>query len=560
MSSPVGRFVGDIEIGRWVTPGLPGLPAASAPPPPSLSAIADRALTFLLRAPLPHSGFVCRHAWLLSSCPPGRQVPAGGAPGEAEFRIHAALAEARGITGRTDGEETDRRLWQALLEAPTAGAAPAALGMLLQGLAERHAAAGEAGDAERARGIFLSLKALVREKWDLPYFPGPAGGAPAGGSPAAGFLTPLSSASTAMSILAYGKLCQDEEALELSRRLARGIVAGVGDSGIADDGSFTGLSAPRVQDARAVAEVASTFADRDMLLWAQRVLDFIRRVGGDTGFVPRIIPGEKEGSGREAGPAREAGECAAPAGDTCAAAGAACLAAALARAGFTSSFDSLEQSLRNHIPFLPFTPSPAFTAWYTRRHAGRPREEVQAGLAAAADCAGAFISNPAPGGLAAEAAGIPPLLAAACCTAEAVRALAAAYRVGVTEAGGAVDVNLALERETPFVRVASPGAGEGRLAVAVKKACALRVRVPSWTDRSGMTVQRGGSPAMVSYDEDYVCLEGLRAGETVVVRWPLPLFTQSVTLPAPGGGAPFRWSWAGGTVTGIQPAAAELPF
>jgi hypothetical protein len=62
---------------------------------------------------------------------------------------------------------------------------------------------------------------------------------------------------------------------------------------------------------------------------------------------------------------------------------------------------------------------------------------------------------------------------------------------------------------------------------------------------------------MFSFDAGHILLEELHPGETVVVRWLVPVFTQSLTL---SGAARFKWSWEGSTVTGVEPRGTGLPL
>jgi hypothetical protein len=66
---------------------------------------------------------------------------------------------------------------------------------------------------------------------------------------------------------------------------------------------------------------------------------------------------------------------------------------------------------------------------------------------------------------------------------------------------------------------------------------------------------------MFSFDGSYICLEDLAEGESVVIRWPVPVFTQRLALPGPGG-APvsYEWRWEGGKLTGVVPPGTSLPF
>jgi hypothetical protein len=521
MGSPASTFLGEIGLARWLGPALrassPAVEAAPAGPPlPDAGLNTLAAVGFLSRLPRPNRGFACPLHFDLAACPFRAEYEQQGDGSVHEARVLLALSAGRALKGGAVHGKVEAGLRSRLLGADRAAAAPELLAVLLHAVC---------GDLEAARGLYKAIAGRAAQKWDLAFFPGDSG---RGGSAAAS------------AVLAYATAASDPSAVELARRLARGVMSGVPEAGgwIREDGSFTGETLPAAQDAWAAAEVAGALGDREMLLWAERVFSFIRRTGTDTGFFPRALP------------------LAAPAeGDTATSAAMAGLACCLARAGLAEHYDDAERYLANHIRMAQLTPGPAFGEWYRRLHAGRPREAVEAALTAVIqEAPGAIVANASPTALLPAQGGAPRLLASAAAAAGAVRAAAAAFHACIREADGTVDVALLIPRETEWVKLIPAEPREGKLSIAVKRGCSLRVRVPSWTDRGGVTAQRSGSPARFNFDESGLCMAGLRAGETVVVRWPVPVFTQKIVLPVPGAPAALMWSWEGARARAVEAA------
>jgi hypothetical protein len=341
---------------------------------------------------------------------------------ETEARISSALQPARLMSGRNDKGEIDRGLMHRLLGVPRDRASPAFLGQVLLSLTESLQRVRDEQVRKAVRETYLSLKQRTVEKWDLAFFTG--GGRRDFGAP--GSVSPgrMSDGSAAAAILAFGRLTDNEGAVELARKLARGIASGRPEAGggVREDGSFSGETHPCLQDACAAAEIGLTFGERELLLWAQRVYDFVRERGADSGFFPREILPEAE-LPRAAGPPGAAAQSpsAAPIGDTCATACMTRLAILLARARSGDYYDHAERYVRNHLARMQFLPPPGFADWYRARHRAHPHEQVEAALSAVlADCPGGFLSHTAPNDLCLPDAELPPLAMASCCTAEAV--------------------------------------------------------------------------------------------------------------------------------------------
>ncbi len=560
MNTAPGGFLGDLSLTRWLRPEDKNRNAEGSSTqggavrkaaPVDLAAMANPALDYLLRAPMRELGFACGSR-VLSACPPHVREADPAADGEADCLMDIGYARMREITGRADSPETDRGVRgrvlgylrdDALAAVPAAmwrGASfpgdgafisPLTTGRILESLSETYARSADVQARALARRIFLALKSLAVVKADLAYLPfgyGPsldAKGRPEIASPIFG--------SCAGPVFRYGKLTGDAEAIEFSLLLARGSVEA------AMRGSFSGRVHPYTQEACAVAEIAATFAEREMLLWAERVYDFVRGMGGDSGFFPYAAAAPDQAWGGV--------------GDTCVTADMAGIACALARAGNAEYYDHVERYVGNYLRAVQFAPDRRFEEWYRQRHKDMPRDAVESGLEILRnECLGGFLGHVSPNDLLLERPSFAGLTMPGCCAAHATSALHAAWRNAVVDASGTVDVNMAFSRDSDYAAVTAFPATDGKIGVAVKKACGLRVRLPFWTDTRGVSVLRNGVPAEAEFDGGYVSIAGLGRGETVVILWPVPVFDQTI--------AAYTFHWTGNSVTSVEPRGAVFPL
>ncbi len=579
MNNAPGGFLGDLILTRrLLRPGDKSRNAegsstqgsAVSGAPASLTAMAALSLDYLLHAPMRELGFACRSKSVLSACPPHARETDPAADGDVDCLMDIAYARMREITGRADSPETDRgvrgrvlgylrddalaavpaAMWRgASLPGDGAFISPLTTGRILESLSETYARSEDVQARALARRIFLALKSLAVVKSDLAYLP--FGHGPCLDEKGGPEIAPTTIGSCAGPVFRYGKLTGDAEAIEFSLLLARGSVEA------AMEGSFSGRVHPYTLEACAVAEIAASLAEREMLLWAERVYDFVRGMGGDSGFFPYAAAAPDQVPCADAGGAE--GYCA---GDTCVTVDMAGIACALARAGKAEYYDHVERYVGNYLRAVQFAPDGRFEEWYRQRHKEMPRDAVEAGIGILRkECPGGFLGHVSPNDLLLERPSFAGLAMPGCCASHATSALYAAWRNTAADASGTVDVNMAFSRDSQYAAVTAFPATDGKIAVAVKKACGLRVRLPFWADTRGVSVLRNGVPAGAEFDGGYVSIEGLGRGETVVILWPVPVFEQSIEA---GGSAETRaaytFHWTGNSITSVEPRGAVFPL
>ena len=116
-----------------------------------------------------------------------------------------------------------------------------------------------------------------------------------------------------------------------------------------------------------------------------------------------------------------------------------------------------------------------------------------------------------------------------CCNGNAPQALYVVWEGIVRRRGMTTEVNLFLNRRSPWLDVESWLPYEGRVQLHVKVPGRVAVRIPSWISRSHLRWQLDGADAVPELTGRYAIFDGLRPGQTIDVGF--ALHTESVSLP-----------------------------
>ena len=569
--------ISDCRVVRTAAEGLAldALPGTGV----DLVHMASDAMTYLLKTPRPHLDYACRFANFLGHYPPG---PAGEdlvANGDSDCRMDWEYAYLREMTGRRDGLDVDRGVRRRILSYVTEqGYAMAAggiycggevdraayyisnwsTGKILYTLAETFARDGDEDARTLARKMFLALKSLATVEGDKAWFVG-GSGPYLDGKWYETFITFNYGAATEP-VLHYARLCGDEEAWDFAGMLARGTAAGIqanlGDRRVRDDGSFADHTHLHTHETWGVADVAATLGDPALLAWARRVYEFVRRMGGDSGFFPErmVLPGTTCW-GWNGYPERVF------LSETCITGDMVSIAACLARAGLPEYYDHIERYVRNYLHHVQFFVTPALEAYYRTRHAHLPLAEVEAGLRMLRDdYQGGFLGHVGLNDWIERAANV-ELAMVGCCVPEGMRALYTAWQQAVVTDEGCTRVNMHFSRETPQVCVRSYLPEAGRLSITMRCAGALAVRIPAWAPAGSVQARRNGQAEPVVLQGAYAHFSDLHAGDVLEVAYDLMACTQQVAI----GGNPesqrlMTYAWQGNTIMGIDLAGGQFPM
>jgi hypothetical protein len=126
--------------------------------------------------------------------------------------------------------------------------------------------------------------------------------------------------------------------------------------------------------------------------------------------------------------------------------------------------------------------------------------------------------------------GIPWPWSMQCCTGNGSQALYYAWESIVRYRDGLAQVNLLLNRASPWVDVDSYLPYEGKVVVRNKMATAVAVRIPRWVDRASVTVSSAGNPVELVWVGNYALCQGLRDGDEVVLEFPMAEQTSTYSL------------------------------
>jgi DUF1680 family protein len=111
-------------------------------------------------------------------------------------------------------------------------------------------------------------------------------------------------------------------------------------------------------------------------------------------------------------------------------------------------------------------------------------------------------------------------------------------------------VNLALNRDTKWLRVSSYQPYEGRIDVLVHQAETVHIRVPDWVDKRIVALQVDGGNSPFEWAGSYVKIANLKQGQKVRLQYPLRELTSTERI----GGRRYSVTWKGDTVLEIRPA------
>ena len=144
----------------------------------------------------------------------------------------------------------------------------------------------------------------------------------------------------------------------------------------------------------------------------------------------------------------------------------------------------------------------------------------------------------------------------ACCLGNCPVGLYKAWQSTVGCAGGVAQVNLLLNRASPWLDVASYLPYEGKAVLTNKTAHRIYVRIPLWVDKSAVRCRVNERPASTHWLGSYLAIEGLAPHDVVTIEFPMVETVETYTLPS----YPERYTirLKGNTVVDISPRADRL--
>jgi hypothetical protein len=135
-----------------------------------------------------------------------------------------------------------------------------------------------------------------------------------------------------------------------------------------------------------------------------------------------------------------------------------------------------------------------------------------------------------------------------CCTGNAGRTLYWIWDSILTREGDSVKVNLLLNRASPWLDIASHLPYEGKVALKIKDAPEVEIRIPEWTQREEVTCVVNGKERGYAWRGNYIHVVGLKPGDTVTAQFPM----RERTLFKVIGEIPYTLTVKGNTVVDIE--------
>lgn len=465
----------------------------------------------------------------------------------------------------------------------------------------------------------LRRNAVVDEPTGYAYYPTRGSGLDDKGKVTWGGAYPYVGGSCLMPLAHWAQLTGDQDLMAFARSVADGVVAGVGmplDSEplkfgrVRWDGSFEmdvshskwawpGGNIPKIANPILTQEVDGTETGTQVhwgmahtlshttgwwglayagmvtgepryLDWARRAYDRLMSIANDSGWfqqhLPWPWPGLKD-------PRQNT--------ETCITADMMDMAAFFAQAGDTDYWDHVERGARNYLAVMQFHVTPEFEAYYRqvneKKHAAA---EVGAGLnyqvnekkhtAAEVEAGLKELKQKMEGGLVAtcmlndNVIGLEEeskvLGCMGCCTWSGARAIGRAGVSVVTQQESGTYVNLAINHETPQVKVVSFLPACGRVTVVVKQPGRFYLRPPAWAPRGKVRAWRNDQVVEVAWDNNYVRFENAAAQDELTITYPVPHFLQKVAIPGRQVVDRYTLEWLGNTVVGVDPPGSRVPL
>lgn len=143
-----------------------------------------------------------------------------------------------------------------------------------------------------------------------------------------------------------------------------------------------------------------------------------------------------------------------------------------------------------------------------------------------------------------------------CCTGNATRALYYIWEHILSYDRGTLGVNLLLNRPSQWADVHSYIPYEGQVDVLIKKACKLRVRIPSWVQPGEVHCIVNGETRTVNWEGRYALVGDVQERDTVSVMFPITEAMREVDIEKQH----YILTLKGNEVVNIDPAGRYFPL
>ncbi|MBI4585220.1 MAG: glycoside hydrolase family 127 protein [Planctomycetes bacterium] len=146
-----------------------------------------------------------------------------------------------------------------------------------------------------------------------------------------------------------------------------------------------------------------------------------------------------------------------------------------------------------------------------------------------------------------------------CCTGNGTEAIYYAWEAITRFHDGVAQVNLLLNRASPWMDIDSYLPYEGQVVLKNKQARAVSVRIPRWVDKSEVKVKRSGGKSEPIWSGPNLVCTGLGADEVITITFPVEERIEKAVLY----GTEYTFTFRGNTVVDVKPRsqpAGSYPF
>ena len=147
-----------------------------------------------------------------------------------------------------------------------------------------------------------------------------------------------------------------------------------------------------------------------------------------------------------------------------------------------------------------------------------------------------------------------------CCGGSGTHAYFIVWKNSARFQDGCLQVNLHLDKLLPQAEIRGYQPYRGELAIQLKDACQVKVRIPEFVSAAQIEVESDGVAIQGRVWGNYLELGQRRAGEAIRLKYPLPVITEEISIGNPGFRQyRYRVTWKGDTVIKMEPIGNDDP-
>ncbi|MCC7362161.1 MAG: hypothetical protein IT317_21940 [Anaerolineales bacterium] len=145
-----------------------------------------------------------------------------------------------------------------------------------------------------------------------------------------------------------------------------------------------------------------------------------------------------------------------------------------------------------------------------------------------------------------------------CCGGSGVHGLFTLWKNAARFEAGTLSVHMHLDKLLPQAEIRCEQPYRGRLRISLKTDAAVRVRIPEFTRAAELRVTVNDQAVTPALSGIYLELGPRRAGDQIVLNYPLPVTTEDIAVGNPGYRQwPYRITWKGDTVLRVEALDTE---